>query len=151
MPEKFFYDLVRGQNWGDSMLKSEKYKLSGVFKRSIAVLAAASMAWGCAIKHVRGPDPQVIIDAYKSHKQGVQDCYYRALEKNSTLAGEVTMAWTVLGSGVVDSAWIKETSLDHQGLESCLLSHLKSVQFPKTKRFAKISVEYTLSFKKISE
>ena len=102
----------------------------------------------CAVKHLRGPAPQPIIDAYKDQKQGVQDCYYRALEKHPILSGEVTLAWTVLGSGVVDTAWIKETSLDHQGLEACLLDHLKAVQFPKTKRFAKISVENNLTFKK---
>jgi hypothetical protein len=117
---------------------------------SLLIVLAAVLSTSCAVKHMRGPDPQVIIDAYKEQKQGVQDCYYRALEKHPDLAGEVTLAWTVLGSGLVDTAWIKETSLDHQGLESCLLDHLKAVVFPKTKRFAKVSVEYSLTFKKQS-
>ena len=122
------------------------------------VLARLPIAFGisvlltsCAVKHVRGPDPELIIEAYKSQKRGVQDCYYRALEKDPDLTGEVTLAWTVLGSGIVETAWIKETSLDHQGLESCLLEHLRSVTFPKTKRFAKVSVEYSLTFKKQSQ
>jgi len=104
----------------------------------------------CAVKHKRGPNPQPIIDAYKQQKQGVQDCYHRALEKEPQLSGEVTLAWIVSGAGVVEKAWVKNTTMEHQGLESCLLNHLRSVEFPKTKRFAQVSVEYDLTFKKVA-
>lgn len=116
----------------------------------LGILGMCCFFVACAVKHKRGPNPQPIIDAYKQQKEGVQDCYYRALEKQPDLAGEVTLAWIVSGTGVVEKAWVKDTTMEHQGLESCLLKHLRSVEFPKTKRFAQISVEYDLTFKKIS-
>lgn len=101
---------------------------------------------GCAIKHKREADASKIIDAYKAQREQVKNCYFKALETNAQLKGEVTLAWVVDGKGALKKAWVKDTTMNDADMESCLLEHLKTVSFPKTQNLAKITVEYTLTF-----
>ncbi len=112
----------------------------------VLIFFALLLGEGCAIKHKREADANKIIDAYKSQKQQVKNCYYKALEIRADLQGEVTLAWIVDGKGILQKAWVKGTTVNDAGMESCLLDHLKTVIFPQTQNLARITVEYTLTF-----
>ena len=117
-----------------------------LFVGSISLYLAFTSLSGCALKHKREADADKIVEAYKSQKEQVKNCYYKALETQPKLQGEVVLSWIVSGRGELKEAWIKNSTLNDSDMETCILNHLKTVQFPKTQNMAKITVEYTLTF-----
>ena len=122
------------------------YQFGGTVFLPVVMLVALLSVGGCALKHKREADANKIIDAYKAQREQVKNCYYKALETNTQLQGEVTLAWVVDGKGALKKAWVKDTTMNDADMEGCLLDHLKTVTFPKTQNLAKITVEYTLTF-----
>lgn len=114
--------------------------------RWLMILSLTVLASGCTIKHKRASDPEVVISHYKQNLEGARSCYEDVIAQSPELEGDVSLQWTVNDKGEVVKPEIVESTLNSPEVHSCLLSHLKMLDFPPTPRFSKSTVTYTFHF-----
>lgn len=112
----------------------------------LAVFIFASCASEPTIVHNRGNDPQVAINYYKLEKQSIQSEIDRIIKTAHIQKGEITLEWTVDEKGRVITAKVSQDTVNSEELNNLLLTHLKSLTFPKTPMFMTSSVVYTYKF-----
>jgi pSer/pThr/pTyr-binding forkhead associated (FHA) protein/outer membrane biosynthesis protein TonB len=76
--------------------------------------------------------PKDVINAVvQRHRSEIRACYDAALQKNPALRGKVVVAFNIQPNGVVSYAAVKESTLGDSGLDNCIVSRVKSWNFPK--------------------
>jgi hypothetical protein len=81
----------------------------------------------------------------RAHKSGVSYCYEKELQRKATLAGTITIFWSIQPDGTVAKANVKTTSMSDAAVEGCILRQVKQWVFPKAP--AQTHVNYPFIFK----
>lgn len=91
----------------------------------------------------------VVGTVIKRHRPQVVSCYERALSKNPSLRGQVTLSFEIGAQGNVSKAEILESTLGADGateVETCLIAHVRSWSFPRPTDGGPVSVSYPFVF-----
>ncbi|HET6150190.1 MAG TPA: AgmX/PglI C-terminal domain-containing protein [Polyangia bacterium] len=81
----------------------------------------------------------------RAHKSGVSYCYEKELQRKASLAGTITIFWSIQPDGTVSKANVKTTSMSDAAVEGCILRQVKQWAFPKAP--AQTHVNYPFIFK----
>lgn len=92
-------------------------------------------------------DKELIRRIIRSHLGQVRYCYEAQLNANPSLEGKVAITFHVVASGVVDDARVASTTANNTGLESCLVSRVRTWRFPVDARAGSYVVTYPFIFK----
>jgi TonB family protein len=65
-----------------------------------------------------------------AHKGALQACYEIEAQKDPTLKGGVTVAWSIDPSGSVTSANVASTTMHNARVEGCVLRQVRAWRFP---------------------
>lgn len=80
---------------------------------------------------ILGPiDPAVVNAVVRRHRARFNACYAAGLNSNPTLAGTVTIKFTIAEDGSVPSAAVKSSSLGAPQVEACLSARFLTMRFP---------------------
>ena len=72
----------------------------------------------------------IIRRVMRRHRRGFQHCYERELQADPSLAGRVSVRFTIDPTGSVQSAQVQECTLDNSAVESCVVGQVRRMQFP---------------------
>lgn len=76
--------------------------------------------------------PKDVINAVvQRHRSEIRACYDAALQRNPNLRGKITIAFSIQPNGIVSSSSVKESTIGDRGLESCIISRVRTWVFPK--------------------
>lgn len=89
-----------------------------------------------------GLDPDVIAAIIRRYLPQIQHCYEQQLALNPNLKGKVAVAFTIGGSGRVQSAKVTESSLRNRPTERCIIGKVKNWKFPKPRGGGTVGVKY---------
>jgi outer membrane biosynthesis protein TonB len=67
-----------------------------------------------------------------AHKGALQACYEIEAQKDPTLKGGVTVAWSIDPSGSVTSANVASTTMHNARVEGCVLRQVRNWHFPSS-------------------
>ncbi|MGB0640032.1 MAG: AgmX/PglI C-terminal domain-containing protein [Myxococcota bacterium] len=82
----------------------------------------------------------------KMHMDTIQGCYQLALQRDTKLAGGVTVDFVIQKDGRVNSASIKRSDLNNSSVEQCIRDQFLKMKFPAPPGGAMVSVSYPLVF-----
>ncbi|MBN2498226.1 MAG: TonB family protein [Deltaproteobacteria bacterium] len=71
-----------------------------------------------------------ILETIRSSAAAQRACYEQALEADPALGGKIQISFTISASGAVSAAEVVSSSLDHAGLQACVLAAVRSLRFP---------------------
>ena len=86
-----------------------------------------------------------ILKILEKNMQKFQYCYEKALLKNASLAGQLTMEWTIETSGSTTHVKVVKSQLNNGSLHQCMNTELSRISFPNPKGGAVI-VKYPFAF-----
>ncbi len=92
--------------------------------------AAAPGGAGLCGKCTEGQTSPALNTALRSRVQSTQSCYNRALQKNSEVAGSMTVSVQVGSTGAVCGASIVNDSVHSNEVSSCVLGRIRGQSFP---------------------
>ncbi len=92
-------------------------------------------------------DKTVIDRVIKQHLAQLRYCYQRELTKHPDLAGKVVIKFTIAADGTVSSAAIKQTTLNNETVEACLVARFMRMTFDAPAGGGIVIVSYPLIFK----
>ena len=92
-------------------------------------------------------DKELIRKVINGHRDQIRFCYELALQKAPALAGKVSVQFAVVSSGMVAAARVENSSAGSEALGDCLVSRVRSWQFPVGARSAGFRVTYPFVFK----
>jgi len=72
----------------------------------------------------------------------IKACYDRALNKDPALHGKIVMSWVLNDKGRVTSANVSSTTMNSSEVEQCMISRLKTWQFPATPKGQEADITY---------
>lgn len=79
--------------------------------------------------------PKSVTDKVKDKRYPMRKCYQDALEKDSSLKGEVSLQFTVSGdTGRVVAAVERHTDIGNEALKKCILDEVKTWELAKTSK-----------------
>lgn len=87
-------------------------------------------------------DKDIIRRIVRAHINEVRTCYNIGLKKDPTLAGEVTIAFTISGTGTVSSATVKDDTVPDAKVGKCIAKAVKRWVFPKPTGGGLVAVRY---------
>jgi hypothetical protein len=87
-------------------------------------------------------DPAIVRRYIKRNLQKIQYCYEKELRTKPTLAGTVTVVFTIGGDGLVSSA----TAGGIPEVAPCLTTVIRAIEFPKPAGYVAVDVMYPLTF-----
>lgn len=73
-------------------------------------------------------------------------CYEKQLNANPNLAGKISVYFTIAPTGSVASASVRETSMNDKKVESCAVTVMRSLKFPKPRGGGIVVVTYPFVF-----
>jgi hypothetical protein len=73
-------------------------------------------------------------------------CYEKQLNANPNLSGKISVYFTIAPTGAVAQASVRETSMNDQNVESCVLTVMRSLKFPKPRGGGIVVVTYPFVF-----
>ena len=73
-------------------------------------------------------------------------CYDRYAKANRKLAGRVVLRYTIRDDGTVRNVKIRESTLNHRGVEQCLVKVGKTLRFPSQPGRKPTRVQYPFAF-----
>lgn len=82
----------------------------------------------------------------KTRMDKIRSCYQRALRTSPGLAGQLVVKFVVGRDGGTANAVIKESSLDDQGVEQCVLEQFLLLRFPRPPNNQDLTATYPLVF-----
>lgn len=91
-------------------------------------------------------DRTIIDDVIRRHRNQLRYCYERALRRDSSLAGEVVIRFTIAEDGTVAEASVDRSTIGDANLEPCLLRQFQRMQFPTQPGGGEVVVRYPLRF-----
>lgn len=121
----------------------------GPCKSSLAPPEITSEQILCADNGTGGQcmDKELIRKVIASHRDQVRFCYELALQQSPSLAGKVAVQFAVIETGGVATARIEQNTAQSATLGDCLVSRVRTWQFPINKRSAGFRVTYPFVFK----
>ena len=87
-------------------------------------------------------DIQMVV---RSHYDELRGCYQSGIKDAPDLSGTITVLWSIRPDGSVDSARIKESTLNNTGVNECVLQSISKWQFTQSSQKLR-QVEYPFSF-----
>lgn len=94
---------------------------------------------------VRGDlDPTIVRRYVMRYQNRLGFCYEKEQLATPTLAGKLTVDFTIGADGKVSTATAKGV---HANLETCVANAIKAIEFPKPKTPGDVTVSYPLTFK----
>jgi hypothetical protein len=72
-----------------------------------------------------------VLKVVNAHKAGLNYCYEKELQRKTTLAGTITIFWTIQPDGAVQKANVKTTTMGDAAVEGCIMRQIKQWSFPK--------------------
>ena len=79
-----------------------------------------------------GLSPEQIRRVVVAHRGALQACYEIEAQKDPTLRGGVTAAWTIDASGAVTSASQAGSTIHNARVEGCVLRQVRTWHFPSS-------------------
>ncbi|MFO0595870.1 MAG: AgmX/PglI C-terminal domain-containing protein [Myxococcaceae bacterium] len=92
-------------------------------------------------------DRALIRAVVRRHASQVRYCYELALQRRPELAGRVKVKWVIDASGAVATSSLDESDVGDTGLETCLVSRVRTWEFPKPVGGGVVVVHYPFVFK----
>jgi TonB family protein len=92
-------------------------------------------------------DKELIRKVIAGHRDQIRYCYELALQQAPGLAGKVGVRFYVAGNGSVSSADIDQNSTRNDTLSSCLVSRVRTWQFPVGRAAGGYRVTYPFVFR----
>ncbi|MBL7716677.1 MAG: AgmX/PglI C-terminal domain-containing protein [Bdellovibrionales bacterium] len=89
-----------------------------------------------------GLDRAAIAATIAKYISQVRACYEQGLKKSAGLAGQVTMAFEISGSGMLNYARVGKSTLGDGGVEGCISNRMMTWQFPKPVGGVNVKVTY---------
>jgi len=96
---------------------------------------------------VGGLAREVIARVIQEHQSEIKYCYEVQLNRNPSLAGKVTVLFTIDGSGVVADSQVSETTLHSADTEKCMLAKIRRWKFPEPEGNGIVKVNFPWIFK----
>lgn len=90
--------------------------------------------------------PSVIDQVVKRHLASIRYCYQRELQKQPTLAGKLSVKFTIAADGSVSSATAASTTLGSPAVEACVAGRFLKMEFPPLKGGGVAVVRYPFWF-----
>lgn len=91
-------------------------------------------------------DKATISQVIKRHQTEARYCYQQALLRKPTLAGKITVKFTIAANGSVMTAAVTESTMADAQVESCVVSRVKRWRFPAPKGGGIVVVNYPFLF-----
>lgn len=82
----------------------------------------------------------------KMRMDKIRGCYQRALQRDSSLSGEIVVRFEVGTDGTIGSASIKRSSIANSGVESCVREQFLQMRFPRPAGNQSVQVTYPIVF-----
>lgn len=92
-------------------------------------------------------DKDLIRKVIAGHRDQIRFCYELALQQSPALAGKVSVQFAVATSGTVAAARVENSSAKSEALSDCLVSRVRTWQFPVGKQGNGYRVTYPFVFK----
>jgi TonB family protein len=96
---------------------------------------------------VGGLAREVIGRVIQEHQSEIKYCYEVQLNRNPSLAGKVTVLFTIDGSGTVIDSQVSETTLHNAETEKCMLAKIRRWKFPEPAGNGIVKVNFPWIFK----
>jgi len=96
---------------------------------------------------VGGLAREVIARVIQEHQSEIKYCYEVQLNRNPSLAGKVTVLFTIDGSGTVTDSQVSETTLNNSEAERCMLAKIRRWKFPEPAGNGIVKVNFPWIFK----
>lgn len=90
-------------------------------------------------------DRSQIDEVVKRNLTAIRYCYQRELQKDASLAGKVTMKFTISGDGTVSAARASG-SLQSDAVQSCMTGRFLKMRFPEPRGHGIVVVSYPFLF-----
>jgi len=90
--------------------------------------------------------PDAVVRAVRAHLPAIQTCYERRLAASPTLAGTITVQFTVESTGVVSRAHTIENTTRDQDLADCVVARVGSMGFNPGPDGGSVHFEYPFVF-----
>ena len=92
-------------------------------------------------------DKELIRKVINGHRDQIRFCYELALKQAPSLAGKVAVQFAVANTGNVAVAKVDQNTSQSATLGDCLVSRVRTWQFPMPKQSAGFRVTYPFVFK----
>ena len=92
-------------------------------------------------------DKELIRKVISGHRDQIRFCYELALQQSPSLAGKVSVQFAVGTQGLVSTARVANSSAPSEKLSECLVSRVRTWQFPVGRAGGVSSVTYPFVFK----
>ncbi len=97
---------------------------------------------------VGGLAREVIARVIQEHQSEIKYCYEVQLNRNPSLAGKVTVLFTIDGTGAVADSQVSETTLHNTDTEKCMLAKIRRWKFPEPAGNGIVKVNFPWIFKR---
>jgi TonB family protein len=87
-------------------------------------------------------DKDIVRRIVRAHINEVRSCYNGGLSKDATLAGKVTIEFTIAADGSVDASKVADSELPDAKVGECIAKAVKKWVFPKPTGGGQVSVLY---------
>jgi TonB family protein len=114
--------------------------LGGKKKDSVRIIPGQTTVVG-------GLAREVIARVIQEHQSEIKYCYEVQLNRNPSLAGKVTVLFTIDGSGTVIDGQVSETTLNNADTEKCMLAKIRRWKFPEPAGNGIVKVNFPWIFK----
>ena len=94
-----------------------------------------------------GRDEAVVKKVIDSHMPAIKYCYNKELRKDASLSGTVVVRFTVNDKGDVAEAVVDVSTLENETVETCMVSEIKSWDFPEPRGGIEVVINYPFKFK----
>jgi TonB family protein len=93
-----------------------------------------------------GYDRDLVLKVVRLHQNQIRFCYESELNRSPDLAGKVTVAWTIDGTGAVSIAQVAESGLKNESVENCILQRVRSWKFPEPQGGQEVAITFPWVF-----
>lgn len=76
----------------------------------------------------------------------IKFCYEQQLQKNNKLSGRIRVRFVIAGSGLVQAAAVKNTTMNNERVENCLVRRILRWKFPQPLGGGTVMVNYPFLF-----
>jgi TonB family protein len=114
---------------------------SGLARKGPAVVPQSPKVLG------PGMDRAEIARVIRQHQAAIRACYETGLHQAPDLEGKVAVTFVIDGSGAVASVQVAESSLEHPGVEACMLQRIGSWRFPEPRGGGQVTVNFPWIFR----
>jgi hypothetical protein len=97
-----------------------------------------------------GLDRAIIQATIAKYLAQVRACYEQGLQKNSALAGQVSMGFEINGGGALNYAKVSKSSLGDSQVEQCISERMMTWKFPKPVGGVNVKVVYPFLLRPVS-